>query len=340
MIDWSARIDDLCAKLARDYGVDDRLAVEVLLAALVPCPRTGQSWLILETNWHARQLQNAWFSLGESWVPCSLPRIRARFPWREIEAETKEMLDSGNEQLLIEPDYEHYPSWHKNTQTQFILQRSLRIRVRSMRSDDAIRSLDYRQEERMTEELNTLARAVLEDRTQSRPANPPKFREPHNFLYHCELIERMAPWYSDWHTLLRAFGWLAVRHAYLFGREYTDEEDDLAIARVAMDSIPPWITKALRLLLESDSKALTVYNIMGLEEWSHRTQHGAHREIRRLRVKRIVEWHRHKLEWGISKNVREGVSDILSGRAFGATPAIEKRANAHLPIVKNFSRTG
>ena len=94
MIDWSARIDDLCDKLSREYTIEDRTAVEILLAGLVNCPRTASCWLVLETNWFARESLNAWFSFGELWVPCSLPRLRVRSPWREIESETREWLDS------------------------------------------------------------------------------------------------------------------------------------------------------------------------------------------------------------------------------------------------------
>jgi hypothetical protein len=80
MLDWGSRFDDLHHYLATQYGVDDREAVEILLAALVSCPRTAAPWLILETNWFSRRCDNAWFSFGETWLPESLPLIRAMRP--------------------------------------------------------------------------------------------------------------------------------------------------------------------------------------------------------------------------------------------------------------------
>ena len=107
MIDWNARIDDLMDTLRRQEGIEDRMAVEVLLSALIDCPRTPTTWLILETNWFDRDCLNAWFSFGHLWRPTSLLRLRRRAPWREVENEMQGWLENPDEKhLFIEPQTE------------------------------------------------------------------------------------------------------------------------------------------------------------------------------------------------------------------------------------------
>ena len=251
MIDWDARIAELAATLERDYAMSDREAVEILLAALVNCPRTPSTWLVLETNWYARRCTDAWFSFGESWTPETLPRLRARSPWREIEAEINQWLENpSDDHLFVEPDYERYPRFHRLTQARYLLQRTLRIRARSKRIGEPLYSLDKYAQERRADELAAATRFVLEDRAQARPTDLPRFLEPPDYLYHVELIQRLAPWYEDWNTLVRSFALIAVRRAYLFGRTETNAEDNAAMARIARDSVPPWISKALWVLLD------------------------------------------------------------------------------------------
>lgn len=317
MLDWTSRIDDLADKLARDYSIDDRLAVEILLAGLVHCPRTPSCWLVLETNWYARECFDAWFSFGGEWLPCSLPRLRARQPWRVIEAEIQEMLDSpSDERLFVECDFERYPRFHRLTQAHFILQRSLRIRTRALRAAQPLRALDKYNQDRRIDELNASARYVLEDRAELRPRDPPHFVEPRNFLYHVELLQRLAPWYPDWETLIKAFALIAVRRAYLHGRTETDETDNQAMARVLRDSIPPWIAKALGLLLDGPSKPQTLEKHMALEEKSRRSGHGARRELLRLHRNGVIQWNKQSQSWNMVETHREGARAALESKAF------------------------
>lgn len=318
MLDWTSRIDDLADKLRREYSIDDRPAIEVLLSALVNCPRTPSCWLILETNWYARECLEAWFSFGEQWIPCSLPRLRVRSPWRAIEAEMAEMLDApSDERLFVEPDYERYPRFHRLTQAQYLLQRSLRIRTRSARAADPLQSLDKYTQDRRTDDLAAATRYVLEDRVQARPQDPPRFLEPPNFLYHVELLQRLAPWYPDWQILVKAFALVAVRRAHLYGRTETNAEDNQAMARVLRDSIPPWIAKAFGLLLEGPSKTQTLEKHMALEEKSRRSGHGAHRELVRLRRNGLVRWNQKGQTWNVVDSHRDGIRAALENRAFG-----------------------
>ena len=183
-VDWSSRIDDLMHQIEREYGLDDRQAVEILLGALINCPRTTPSWIIIETNWFSRDCQDAWFSFGGQWAPQSLPRLRARSPWREIEAETKAWLDDPNEHLFVEPDFERFPYFNRLTQAKFLLQRSLRLRTRTARTADPLRSLDKHNEDRRADELNAATRYVLDDHAGLRPRDPPRFVQPADFLYY------------------------------------------------------------------------------------------------------------------------------------------------------------
>src|SRR5215471_8838252 len=99
MLDWSASIDELAFHLASQYRMEDRQALEILLRALIPCPRSQSCWLILETNWFSR-CRPAWFSFGETWLPESLPLVRAmrpRNPNQRIAVVPR---------LFVEPDYD------------------------------------------------------------------------------------------------------------------------------------------------------------------------------------------------------------------------------------------
>jgi hypothetical protein len=325
MIDWEARIDLLMDLLSREHAISDRQCVEILLSALVHVPRTASCWLILETNWFSRDCQDAWFSFGEIWTPISLARIRARSPWREIEAETIEWLNApSDERLFVECDYDRYPRFHRLTQAQYLLQRSLRVRTRSARAADPLRSLDQRAEDRRADELQAAASYVLEDRAQARPGDPPRFIEPPDFLHSVELVQRLSPYYPDWRQLVQSFALVGLRRAYLFGREETNAEDYRIMARAARDSIPPWIAKTIALLLEGPSTTQTIEKAMALEEKRIRSSHGCHLEMLRLRRNGLVKWNPAKMHWTVAAEHAEGLATVIGGSAFGT----ERSANA------------
>jgi hypothetical protein len=319
MLDWSARLDDLMDFLKREYAVEDRQAVEILLAAgPLNCPRTPTVWMILEVPWYARECRDGWFSFGEQWLPYSLAQLRVRSPWRLVETRMNEWLEAPNEErLFIEPDYDRYPMFHRLTQARDLLQRALRLRVPTERVAIPLRAIDQRAKDRRADELAALAGRVLEDRVGARPQDPPVFHQPPNFLYHLELVERLSPWFRDWNLLVEAFAALAVRRAYLEARTETGPEEIRALARVAADSVPPWISKAVRTLLEGPAAALRLERMMGLEEKSRRSGHGAHRELVRLHRSGIIRWNPQRMHWAIVEEHRHGLADVIQGRAFG-----------------------
>jgi|SRR5215475_1877755 len=318
MIDWSQRIDELAVCLSREYRMEDRAALEILLSALVPCPRTANLWIVLETNFYGRNCNPGWFSLGETWSPVSLSQIRTRHPWREIEAMVKELLDTEEEHLFIEPDFERYPMFSRISNSLFVLDRSLRLRAVTPRTPgDHLMVVDQREQERITDQVNAYTRAVILDPAESRPADPPKFHEPAHFAYTIELVERLSPWFRDWTTLARNFPLLAVRHAWLYGRSETGPEDLALLARMAHDSIPPWIETAIRILLEGPGTPARLEKAMGLEEKTRRSGHGAHRELIRLRRRGLIQWNQQKFHWRLREEHRQGLSQLIEGTAFG-----------------------
>ena len=101
MIDWSARLDDLAFHLATQYRMEDRAALEILLSALVPTPRTSALWLVLETNWFSRDCQRAWFSFGETWLPQSLPLLRTMRPRKANQLLAKWLVEPAGPRLFV-----------------------------------------------------------------------------------------------------------------------------------------------------------------------------------------------------------------------------------------------
>jgi hypothetical protein len=108
MLDWGARSDDVAFFVATQYRMEDRQALEILLSALIPCPRTPALWLVLETNYYRRSCESAWFSLGASWPVCSLGEIRSRRPHRDVKREITAWLEDSLDipRLFIEPDFD------------------------------------------------------------------------------------------------------------------------------------------------------------------------------------------------------------------------------------------
>lgn len=315
MIDWTARIDDLAGELAREHSVEDRQAIEVLLAALVDCPRTPQAWVALETNWFARECGDGWFAFGGLWKPLSLREL-AEFRWRLHE----KYADKLNEEphLFIEPHWRKYPR-HSAGWAGFITERALRVRCRQPRSDFPIRSLDTLEDRRRLDRLKSLVKMVLDDPTKSRSADPPRFVAPPNLLYNLELVSKISPWFPDWRLLVRSLGALAIRHAYLFGRSETGPEENAILSRLASDAIPPWIVEALRMLEDGKfHKTAAITKAMGLEHKMRASAYGPNHELTRLRRAGIVNLVKGQTAHVVRQEHRKAIKKLLDGQAFEA----------------------
>lgn len=315
MIDWDAHIDDLMHLLSVQHAINDRLAIEVLLSAAIACPRTCASWIILETPWHDRRFENAWFGLGGNiWRPTPLKKMRSTGS-AKFKAIVDQWLEGDEAHLFIEPECERYVGCCFLSEAPLVQLRSLRIRVPTTRNAGVLRTLDWHARQREDDKVRACVETILEDRIGARPDDPPKFIQPPWFLFYAELLQRLNPWFIDWRVLLITLAGIAVRHAYLHGLTETGPQQSAVLARVAADSIPPWIANALCMLLD---KGLTptgsLIMSMGLRT-SGNPKYGALHELHRLRQNGIIDAKRD--EWFIIGEFREGIEFLLTGRAFG-----------------------
>jgi hypothetical protein len=95
------------------HQIEDRTAIEILLSAVIPCPRTHTPWLILETNWYSRSCSQAWFSFGQTWMPSSLGELRARRPRQANDLICDWLNEPSTSRLFIEPDWNELHSTKK-----------------------------------------------------------------------------------------------------------------------------------------------------------------------------------------------------------------------------------
>jgi hypothetical protein len=292
--------------------MEDRVALEILLSALVACPRTSALWLVLETNWFLRDCAPAWFAFAGHWRPESLPLLRAMRS-RNGNALIATWLNEPHQaRLFIECDYDwRLPRYRSISEIRFLLAKSLRLRVVST-FDGASRPIDEQQAERRTDQLRALTADILQDPAGTRPINPPSWVEPPAFLYQTELTVRLAGRNSDYGQTAVAFRSLAVRCAFLYGRTETDESDWRLLARVAADMIPPWVRRAIEYLSAApDHKAetRTLARVMGIEP-SH------HPECVRLYRAGLFTWNQSAQIWGLALEHIRGITDIVAGCAF------------------------
>jgi len=73
MIDWGAYLDDLAYCLSTQYEVEDRMALEILLSALVDCPHTAPlyGWCSRPTTTTAIAQGAGFRSARAGWWICS-----------------------------------------------------------------------------------------------------------------------------------------------------------------------------------------------------------------------------------------------------------------------------
>jgi hypothetical protein len=212
ILDWRDRLDELNFFLNATWQINDPEVVAILAAALVSCPGTRPPWLVLETNWFSRDCSPAWFAFGGLWAPRSLAELRSLRP-RQARELIREWLDESAEpRLFIECDFERLPHYARIPEIRFLLARSLRVRTMMPRSQGAL-TVDQREQARRADALRALTRQLAEDRARLRPEDPPAFRQPPNFFYHAELLQRLAPWFPDWNELINALASLAVHQA-------------------------------------------------------------------------------------------------------------------------------
>lgn len=312
MIDWVARIDELAFHLAREYRVEDREAIEILLAALVDCPRTPAPWLVLETNFYQRDCRLGWFSFGGAWLPESLPLLRAMRS-RNANALIAQALNELHGRLYVECDYDRrLPRYRALSEIRFLLAKSLNLRVVSP-LDGISSPIDERLADRRADQLRALASDVLQDRAGARPADPPRLSaEPPAFLYHTQLAVRLAGRHSDYGQTARALRALAVRRACLYGRHETDASDWQPLSRILRDTVPPWIARVIQYLVDAShhkAQAPTLQRWMSLDDGD------PNHELARLHRCGLLDWNDTQKIWSLAPDHVEGVRALLATSA-------------------------
>jgi hypothetical protein len=323
MIDWGARLDDLDHFLATQYRVQDRLAVEILLSALIDCPRTPALWTVLETNYYSRDCRRAWFAFDGSWRPRSLGAIRGNRP-RNLHRDLTEWLEDSSSRLLVEPDFERPQSIRHLAELPFLLGKCLRIRARTAVTG-LTQPVDERMGELRAEQLAEFSRRVLED-----PIGGPQTRRggrsrrvsciPPNSRSACAASIGIGV------SCVICCGSWAVRHAYLHGRSEVAQEDWQVLARVGRDTVPPWIARAIEHLNaapDHHGSHLVLARAMRIDSDDKEAATYAKEELGRLRKAGLIEWSPKHKAWALVPEHAAGVYSVIAGRAFEVSSSLD-----------------
>ena len=236
---------------------------------------------------------------------------------------SKWLEDANVPRLFVEPEWETYPRSEYILQYSYITHRTLRIRTALPKTAKPLILIDWQERMRRDTELRNAVMKVINDPTEARPREPPRIMEPRGFAYYVELVQKLAPWYDDWHTLVSNMGALAIRHAHLFGREKTNEDDFRLLARVAADSVPYWIRRLMMCLLIGPSSRRTIDHVMPLGGYMKRSgyvsksKYGTRAEVHRVSKNGMINWVPVDAQWEISPRHALGIQNLLDGRAFG-----------------------
>ena len=233
MIDHRERVAEAVNLAASEFGVKDREAVELLLAARIPCG-IPYPWIVLETPYYRLDPSGSWFACLFDRITV-LPLLRTMRP-RASNSEIVEIL-RGREtpRLFIEPNWELPTTVHYNLKMlPYLTQECVRLKTGYPKGAlPGYRSVQL---------LETAVVRVLD--TRWRTAQPELPATPPPLPYWCELLQKLSPPLRDWESLLGNLCALAGRRAYLFDRR-VDSTDWSAVNRLMRDSIPAWTKEML-----------------------------------------------------------------------------------------------
>lgn len=322
MIDWNGRIDDLMSFLDREWKISDRDVVEMLLAAMVDCPRTPPLWVVLETPWYDVETRHAWFSFGGLVETASLPRMRRIGFHSEAMDTAQRWLNDPKPLVLVEPEWDKFWTANRLPQYEFVQQRALRLRTPLPKTDIAFRTLDSEDGLKLAAELAHYARKCVSDPTRDRSPNPPKFRLPPDLCYHLELVQKMSPFYRDWNLVAAMVGGMAVRRAHLYGRTETDEDDMRVISRLMADMIPVWVAILIERLCCGPVRTANLYRTMGMGMiGSYRIKRAAI-EVFRLFAEGVIMRRKEHDTWTYNERHVMAMRNVIDG--FGGLPQARK----------------
>ena len=186
--------------------------------------------------------------------------------------------------LFIEPDFDRRPRVDRLGGAALLLGRCLRVHTIA-----AANGATLPVNERTAED----PRSALEGNINLRPPDPPRWNEPPNFQRHCDLVQRLSGWHWDWGELANLLRILAVRYAYLFGRPEVTEEDWRVLARIARDTVPPWIARSVEHLCaapDHHATHLILACVMKLDGDDKEAATYAKDELGRLRKAGLIDW--------------------------------------------------
>ena len=239
---YPARIEELHEHLEAYWGQMDRQATEILLASLISEARR-KPFIILETDYPNRDTADAWFSFGgvQEVKSMAAPRVvRARLQGNML----KEWLN-GDRLVAVDAEWRRPP---KNNQVNMLgpnkLYRTLLARCVKLRVTHPKRVIGAPAES-MKQELARLTRRVIdgEFRPRASLASPstlaPLATLGSAYPYWCELLQKVAPWQTDWETLTGTVADLATGVCRLYNPPIEAKSNEVrrSAERVMRDSI-------------------------------------------------------------------------------------------------------
>jgi hypothetical protein len=295
-VDYAERVEDVLLCLLGGYGVNDREAVEILLASRLECS-LPYPWVVVESSFYGLTFDGSWFD-GITPNMLALAVWRLQRP-RNGNNEIKDLLrDRDYPRTFLESAWEapteHH---HRLVMWPYFMQECVRLRVKHLKKPLP--------DEGAAGRLRASVNRALDSRW--RDPKPLKIAQPPPGLtYYCEVLHRISPWQRSWESLLRNLCALAARRAYLFNRDI-DKSDWQAVGRVMHDSIPDWITRILK-HLGSARKLDTLRGVYTDKELGY--------ALRFLTSNAVI--YNHSGVWHLTKvpEIREGVTDLLEGVLF------------------------
>ena len=219
---YPSRMEELHAHLAAHYGQKDRQATEALLCGLLPAS-TGAPlpWFVIETDWPSHDTTDAWFSfgLGTADTPVAkalaVPRTARMSESARLWSDWADERAAGHTGLYVDGEWASVyagptargrgrldtQGWRRlatDAHARF-MSLCLHLRVEHPRSDRALRTPAVRLDER--NELARLTRRVLDPAMRTDRQTVDNTTGARALLYWCELLERLAPWQTDWEAL-------------------------------------------------------------------------------------------------------------------------------------------
>lgn len=243
-MDYTPLLDDISDQLFAHFGVTDRTALEILLAARIPAP-IPYPWLMLETNVFSLSFDQQWFGFG-----IDTKSVKAMEDWRKLRPRyfNEQLLEDAKSDaapcLIVEStperplavDY-HFTAWP------YIQQRTLHLRAQTPKKPTPPKQA--------FDQLRYDVTALMDNKL--RPAKVSPAQPPARILFWIELLQKLNPTLRDWTLLLKCLTEFVSRRAYLYNRPTSMADWQWAV-RLLTDSIPLWKVNILNKIANGGGK--------------------------------------------------------------------------------------